>query len=246
MSDADIRREQLAEAVVFAHDVDVAQLGDDDPQRRAFEHTAALALAAFAQRAVVPSGLQVRLAASGLQFCAERRPVARPVGIAAAAATDRRPWVAFACGLAAGITLFLLPALRSDTPPAADRLRAQLLAADTAAVRVPWRAGPSPMSGDVRGDVLWSAARQEGYLTFRGLPPLDAEHRFQLWIVDGSRTGAPVDGGLFAIADADQDTVVPVRATLPIGRPAAFVVTVEAKAGAVVSAQEHVVAIAGL
>jgi len=39
---------------------------------------------------------------------------------------------------------------------------------------------------------------------------------------------------------------VPVQAKLPIGRAAAFVVTLEGKDGAVVSKQEHVVAVARL
>jgi hypothetical protein len=98
----------------------------------------------------------------------------------------------------------------------------------------------------VSGDVVWDDASQLGFLTFEGLPPLDDEHRFQLWIVDGQRQGAPIDGGLFAIGKADEPTVVAITAKLPVGRAAAFVVTVEAKAGVVVSAQEHVVAVAGL
>jgi hypothetical protein len=113
-------------------------------------------------------------------------------------------------------------------------------------VRIAWKSGPSPFAGTVRGDVVWSQDRQVGYLRFTGLPPLAPGHRFQLWVVDGERTGAPVDGGLFSIADATAETVVPVHTTLPIGKPAAFVVTVEDARGVVVSGQEHVVAIAGL
>ncbi|MBX3462885.1 MAG: anti-sigma factor, partial [Planctomycetes bacterium] len=134
---------------------------------------------------------------------------------------------------------------RGDGAPPAER-RAALLASGQALVRWSWQPGPSPLRGEPHGEVVWSTARQEGYLTFRGLPPLDPEHRFQLWIVDGQREGAPVDGGVFAIEDPSRETVVPVHAALPIGRPAAFVVTVEDKAGVVVSKQEHVVALAGL
>ena len=121
--------------------------------------------------------------------------------------------------------------------------RAELLR-ETGALQLDWSAGPSPRSGTVTGDVVWSHGRQEGYMTFAGLPPLDREHRFQLWIVDGDRQGAPVDGGLFTIARATEQTIVPMAASLPIGNAAGFVVTIEAWNGAVVSEQEHVVATA--
>ncbi len=245
MSATEAQLEALAEAVVFAHEADAPALPPADRNTWAFERTAALALAGLARPAAVPPRLQALLAADGARFAAARSRVLqlarRPVPLRRAV-----PVLAFVFGVAAGVTLFLLLARRERLPEPAVERRAALLAVDATAVRIPWQAGPSPLHGEVSGDVVWSAARQEGYLTFRGLPALDAEHRFQLWIVDGAREGAPVDGGLFAIVDAGHETVVPVQAKLPIGKPAAFVVTVETKAGAVVSKQEHVVAIAGL
>jgi hypothetical protein len=136
----------------------------------------------------------------------------------------------------------LRPAAAPGRP--ATEQRASIVA-DAGTTTLAWKRGPSPMSGGVEGDVVWSGARQEGWLRFRGLPPLDPDHRYQLWIVDAQREGAPVDGGLFAIGDAASETLVPVRAALPIGDAKAFVVTVESRRGVVVSAQEHVVAIAG-
>jgi hypothetical protein len=242
MSNLDSRTEALAEAIVFAHEAEAPPLPPPDRLGLALEQTAALTTAALAPATEVPARLQARLLTAGLQFCAEVSPrVAQPRAI--------RRWptaLAFAAGLAAGVLVYaqLAPGPAADQPPAARR--AALLAAAATDVQWPWQAGPSPLCGKVHGDVVWSSARQEGYLTFRGLPPLDPEHRYQLWIVDGKREGAPVDGGVFAVTDPSHDTVVPVRATLPIGRPAGFVVTVETKAGVVVSKQEHVVAIAGL
>ena len=78
------------------------------------------------------------------------------------------------------------------------------------------------------------------------MPALPEDQAYQLWIVDGERDGAPVDGGVFTIDAADQETLVTIRPALPIGKPTAFVVTVEGRQGAVVSKQEHVVAIASL
>lgn len=242
MSEAHL--EALAEAVVFAHDP-ATDIAPADAAQAPFERAAALAAAAFAPPLAVPPHLQARLAAAGLAFCATRRPL-RPLP-SGRPADRRRPFAtpaSFVAGLAAGAALwFALGDQLRSAPPLAP---AGLLAQDPAAVQLPWKPGPSPNSGTVVGEVVWSQQLQQGVLVFRGLPPCDENHRFQLWIVDGTREGAPVDGGLFGIADAGRETVIPVRAALPIGKPAAFVVTLETKAGAVVSKQEHVVAVAGL
>lgn len=238
MTEREQRLEALAEAIVFAHDDATWPAASADAH--ALERTAALAASALAGAAPVPDMLQRRLAAVGLAFCAERRRERSP----RVAGAVRHRWVPpFLLGLAAGAVLWFV----LDTPrhPSVESRRAQLVAGG-ATRTVPWQPGPSPMRGQVEGDVVWDQGRQEGYLRFRGLPPLDPAHRFQLWIVDGRRPGAPVDGGLFAIDDARAETVVPIRSTLPVGEAKAFVVTVEARDGVVVSQQEHVVAIAGL
>ncbi len=94
------------------------------------------------------------------------------------------------------------------------------------------------------GDVVWSDLVQAGYMRLNGLPVNDAtERQYQLWIVDPERDSAPVDGGVFDI-DTDQGSVlIPIRATLPIDKPQAFVITVEQPGGVVVSKQEVVAAI---
>ena len=255
----DPRLEALAEAVVFAHEATAVLPSDADRMALLpLENAAALATAALAERPAPPKHLQERLAAAGLAFCAEQRrtngqatapgPRAIVRGPGGRQVAARSPIGTFLAGLAAGVGLWLAlsSVLSSRHQPALTEQRASLLSSDPNAVQVPWKPGPSPQSGTVTGEVVWSQDRQQGFLSFRGLPPLDAEHRFQLWIVDGNREGAPVDGGVFAVADAAAETVVAVQAKLPIGKPAAFVVTVEAKEGAVVSKREHVVAIAGL
>lgn len=238
------RLESLAETVVFAHEGESTSPARD-AHAAAFERTAALASAALAQREPLPPTLQARLAAAALQFCAERAAHPLPkLRVQSAPARRWPPVLMFAAGLAAGLALWLsLRDGRAGDRPAIER-RAALLAERAADVRWSWQPGPSPYRGAISGEVVWSSTRQEGYLTFRGLPPLDADHRFQLWIVDGHRDGAPVDGGLFEVDDAGDTTVVPVHAALPIAEPSAFVVTVEDKAGVVVSKQEHVVALA--
>lgn len=120
-----------------------------------------------------------------------------------------------------------------------------------------WQPGPELRQAALAGDVVWAVGRDEGYLRLRGLPPLDPAHRYQLWVVDGKRQGPPVDGGLLPALDAvaggaaggaagsaPGEVVVHVRARLPVRSAAAFVLTIEAAEGVVVSSQEHVAAIA--
>ena len=92
------------------------------------------------------------------------------------------------------------------------------------------------------GRVDWDAAKQEGYLEVRGLPPNDpARRQYQLWIVDAGRPDKePVDGGVFDVGP-DGTALVPVRAALPVRDAAAFAVTDEAAGGVVVSRQPHLV-----
>ncbi|MCU0862910.1 MAG: anti-sigma factor [Planctomycetes bacterium] len=265
-------REQLldtvADAIVFAHEPDAPPLPPalpEVPPREisALERTAALAAAALAFGAVPagsgeppPPSLQNRLAAAGLSFCAEQRQrfAAQPPGFTTTL-PRRQPLAlvsSFVLGAAAaGLGLWfgmLRPqqATMQQQAVSLRDLRAQVLASEQSAVRIEWKPGPSPLHGSVAGDVVWSPTRQDGWLTFRGLPKLDADHAYQLWIVDRRREGAPVDGGLFTIDNPAVETLVPIHAKLPIGSPVAFVITVEDKTGVVVSKQEHVVAIAGL
>ncbi len=243
MSEPDPRLEALAEAIVFAHEAEAA-LPAPGGGVLALERTAALAAAALAGPVAVPERLQRRLAAAGLAFCAERaRELAKDGAGRTAPRGSARGIPMFLLGVAAGIVLWFV--LRADAELPIERQRDTLLATRNA-TRLQWKAGPSPLRGLVEGDVVWSHDSQRGFLRFRGLPPLDDDRRFQLWIVDGNRDGAPVDGGLFSVADAGADTIVPIRAALPIGSAKAFVVTVEPRGGVVVSKQEHVVAIAGL
>jgi hypothetical protein len=237
----------------------------------ALERTAALAAAALAVAPVTvggaidvpPPNLQQRLAAAGLAFCAEQRQrfSAHPPGFTTTLPA-RRPFAllsSFVLGAAAAGLLVWFGVVRpqasslqrqtaslQQSEQSLRELRSQVLASEKNALRIDWKPGTSPLTGSVVGDVVWSPTRQDGWLTFRGLPKLDPDHAYQLWIVDRRREGAPVDGGVFTIDDPTHETLVPIHAKLPIGSPAAFVITVEDKNGVVVSKQEHVVAIAGL
>src|SRR6185295_19400023 len=92
------------------------------------------------------------------------------------------------------------------------------------------------------GDVVFDPVRQIGFLRFQGIPANDPRlAQYQLWIADaGRRQPEPVDGGVFDVtpqATASGDVIIPFRAKLPVGKPAAFVVTMEQPGGVVVSKQ---------
>jgi hypothetical protein len=100
--------------------------------------------------------------------------------------------------------------------------------------------------GDPGGDVVWHGPSQRGAMTFRGLPPNDPKLRqYQLWIVDGKRDAAhPVDGGVFDVPRDQSEVVIPIDPKIFVHEAQAFVVTIEAVGGVVVSDREQVVVLA--
>lgn len=252
--DADL--EVLAEHALACHDQDLPapkalqlatqHLGASAARElRTLRHAASLACAAMATHTEAPPQLRARLQAAGREFCRERRaqPAPAPAAVRNLRALPRWvPLATFALGAAAGVLASWLAWLPKnlDLPHAQ---RSELLLQGSA--RLTWKQGPSTKHGTVHGDVVWNAEQQLGYLRIEGLEPLRDDQQYQLWIVDGKRTGAPVDGGLFDLK-ASTEQVVPIQARLPIREAKAFVVTVEPRGGVVVSDQKDVVALAGL
>lgn len=97
-------------------------------------------------------------------------------------------------------------------------------------------------SGSV-GDIVWDGSAQRGTMRFVGLPVNDpSERQYQLWIFDSERDAAfPVDGGVFDIEARDGETVISISPKIVVHKAQAFVVTVEAPGGVVVSGREQVV-----
>ena len=116
-------------------------------------------------------------------------------------------------------------------------------------MRADWAAGPDTLGANVRGNVVWSTSKQEGYMRIRSLPVNDARrNRYQLWIFDSSRDdweAKPVDGGVFDIGPGEE-VVVAIAAKLEVRTPAMFAITLETPGGVVVSKREHLVALAKL
>lgn len=209
---------------------------------------ASLNVAALGKLESPPAELTRRIAAAGrarLATTASTPPASqRPAPIPSA---RPRGWVAAAL-LAAALVLavFVLDRVRERRLAPFER-REQLLASASDLVRAAWKASDDPFAGGVSGDVVWSSARQEGYMTLRSLPANDpARNQYQLWIFDSTRAeweAKPVDGGVFDVAPG-AEVIVPIDAKLEVRRAAMFALTLEAPGGVVVSAREHLLAIA--
>ena len=230
-----------AESAEFAS-ISLAQQLDagafDDFERA----VAALDLALFpAQEVALTPALRARILAAWP--AATPSPLRRTGDAAPSVRRTNLAWLAAAALLIAAIAGWWprvvgnRPALPSEQLAALEREAADLL-------RLDWSALGDPAAKGAGGSVLWSGARQEGYMKIDGLAPNDVtRERYQLWIFDADHpTETPVDGGVFDIRSAQ--AVVPIHAKLPVGKVAMFAVTVERPAGVVVSKRERIVLLA--
>lgn len=126
----------------------------------------------------------------------------------------------------------------------AAQQREQLIASAPDIVKIDLKAADVKSSEKLSGEVVWSSARQKGFVRFRGLPANDAAREtYQLWIVDATRDAkTPVSGGVFDVAE-NGEIVVPINAQLEIKQPKAFAVSREKAGGVVVSSPERAVAV---
>ena len=106
---------------------------------------------------------------------------------------------------------------------------------------VSWAESAEGAAPGASGDVVWSDARQEGYMRFSNFAANDPTvEQYQLWIFDAERSADyPVDGGVFDIPAGSDEVVVPIRAKLPVNRATLFAITVEKPGGVVVSSRER-------
>ncbi|TAE74824.1 MAG: anti-sigma factor [Verrucomicrobia bacterium] len=163
----------------------------------------------------------------------------RPVSLLAS------PWLGWAAA-ACLLVLLVFQALVPDRNSAIPDRRQSLIASATDLTQLQFTPAGDAYRA-VGGEVLWSGARQEGYMTLNQVPANDpSERQYQLWIVDPSRDEFPVDGGVFDIPSVPGPFVIPIRAKLAVTKPIAFVITLEQPGGVVRSKQQQVVAIAKL
>lgn len=169
-------------------------------------------------------------------FRAEVAPVvAGVIGPATRRTTwnNRLGWFAAAAGIALAAAAWW-PASRPNELASAQTRLALLVKEAADVVRLPWKSDQDGFKG-VTGEVVWSDARQEGYMRLTGMPINDAKSvQYQLWIIDPGRDTRPVDGGVFDITKSGE-IIVPIVAKLRVDKPEGFALTREKPGGVVVS-----------
>jgi hypothetical protein len=148
------------------------------------------------------------------------------------------PWLVAAACLLVAILAWTWP--RGGNGPADPAARrAELVASAKDLVQAKWSDGPTAIAG-AAGDVVWSSARQEGFMRFQGLPVNDPKvEQYQLWIFDRNQSDkTPIDGGVFDITAAGE-VVLPVDPKLHVKDAYLFAITIEKPGGVVVSSRER-------
>jgi len=179
------------------------------------------------------------------ELAAARAETATPRPTAAPSAWSRPLTYSGWLAAAAALLLYLLPVGGADL----FKRREALLEAGADIHQVAWSQTEDPAAARASGDVVWSPAKQEGYMRFSGLEPNDpSRNQYQLWIFDAARAdweAKPVDGGVFDVA-SDGEVIVPIDPKLEIREDVLFAVTLEVSGGVVVSERERLVLTAAL
>ncbi|MBA3769496.1 MAG: anti-sigma factor [Blastocatellia bacterium] len=108
--------------------------------------------------------------------------------------------------------------------------------------------GPPPKApaelAQVAGDVVWSDAKQAGYIKVKGLPKNDtAKTTYQIWIFDENQDPKhPIDGGTFDVT-VDGEVLIPIDAKIAVRNPKMFAITAEKAGGVVVSDRKRMAAL---
>jgi hypothetical protein len=243
----------------------LAAYPEADPQ--ALESTAAaLFMAGDWVEEPMPESARRRLDVAADAFTAGASNVSY-LSAAAAAGKARRPaslssgfaWFAAAASVVLAIAAWI-PRLEYEQSGKIDLLaqasqdsatlavERQKLLASSMPLQKEWSPTQDPAGSAVKGDVVWDAASQTGYMRFTGLPANDpGTLQYQLWIFDETRDDRyPVDGGVFDIPSGGGEVVVPILAKLPVNTPKLFAVTIERPGGVVVSSRERIVVVAAV
>ena len=114
--------------------------------------------------------------------------------------------------------------LLSQVPAVMASTERDQLLTEPDAVAAAWQPTQLASMETVRGDIVWSSARQEGIVVLEGLRAEDLPPVLHLWIVDGQRR---IDGGTFDL-DPTGDVMMAVALKNAEGvRPLRFELTVE-------------------
>lgn len=140
----------------------------------------------------------------------------------------------------------------TPTPTQLEKLdpqqqRLQLINSSGQLVKADFGKGNVKEIVEVSGDVVWSDAKQAGYLRVKGLPKNDpGKETYQLWIFDETQDKeTPIDGGTFNI-NSDGEVIIPIDARLYAKNPSLFAISIEKAGGVVVSKRGKLAALAAV
>lgn len=229
---------------------------------------AAITLAGLETREEMPAGLKGRLVANANgYFEAVEDEAARPVLTEARSnVIEFKPrglswnWLGWAAAAAACVALVIniwltrppkefdlgggiQPVIDQSLTPA--QMRQRLMDTSPDMTKAVWTAGNMRELKEIGGDIVWSDAKQAGYMRFTGLPANDGtKETYQLWIFDETQDPkTPIDGGVFNV-NANGEVIIPITAKLKAKNPKMFAITVEKPGGVVVSDRLRIAALA--
>jgi len=214
----------------------------------------------------MPSYLRANIRASAERYFDERDAKENSSTVRTAASTDRvKPafwnWLGWAVAAAACLALvaniyytrthpeIIIGSGPGPTPTIDERStvaqeRERFMESGVEMIKAPVTNGPMKDMPEISGDVVWSDAKQEGYLRLRGLPMNDkAKQQYQLWIFDKTQSNkTPISGGVFDVSDTGE-VIVPIKAMLKAQNPTMFAVTVEKPGGVMVTKGDTIAAL---
>jgi anti-sigma-K factor RskA len=135
------------------------------------------------------------------------------------------------------------PAVEEKLTPA--QMRQRLIDTEQALARADWSKGTFKDSEGISGDVVWSDAKQAGYMRVSGLPVNDkTKVQYQLWIFEEADLEKyPKDGGVFDVNE-NGEVIIPIDAKIAVKNPKAFAITLEKQGGVVVSERGQIAGLA--
>lgn len=111
--------------------------------------------------------------------------------------------------------------------------RQQLLNSAPDAIHIRFNSPEGPLGLQATGDVVWSTAKQTGYLRLKGLASNDPKQsQYQLWIVEENpmRTET-VTAGVFDVGQRMDELILPIHSDHFVQRPIMFVISIEPPGG---------------
>lgn len=243
-------------------------LGYDSGEAESIEKTVA-ALSLVDLESEMPAHLQTKLMAQANEYfnngheaaTVEETVPQREIVLSGGGGRSWFGWLGWAFAAAASIALAVILFVPrggdvvvnppTPTPTPEERLdpaqqRQKLMESTPGQViMAQWGKGNVPELAGVSGDVVWSDAKQAGYMRLKGLPKNDvSKETYQLWIFDETQDPkTPIDGGTFNVT-SDGEVIIPIDAKLKAKNPNAFAITIEKPGGVVVSKREKVAALA--